>query len=106
MAGLDEVEIARQLQDHKSRIGSLEHRMENAEEVTKEIRTISESLKVLITKSENTEKTVEKLSSDFEKMKEEPADRMKQIKSSIIAALASGIVTAVITAVITALTLS
>lgn len=103
---LDEVEIAQRLQDHKGRIGSLEHRMDNAEEVIKEIRTISEGLKVLITKSENTEKTVEKLSNDFEKLKEEPADRMKQIKSAIIAALASGIVTAVITAVVTALTLS
>ena len=96
---LDEVEIAQRLQDHKGRIGSLEHRMDNAEEVRKEIRTISEGLKVLITKSENTEKIVDKLSNDFEKLKEEPADRMKQIKSAIIAALASGLITAAITAI-------
>jgi len=96
---LDEVEIAQRLQDHKGRIGSLEHRMDNAEEVIKEIRTISEGLKVLITKSENTEKIVDKLSNDFEKLKEEPADRMKQIKSAIIAALASGLITAAITAI-------
>ena len=96
---LDEVEIAQRLQDHKGRIGSMEHRMDNEEEVIKEIRTISEGLKVLITKSENTEKIVDKLSNDFEKLKAEPADRMKQIKSAIIAALASGLITAAITAI-------
>ena len=40
---LDEVEIAQRLQDHKGRIGSLEHRMDNAEEVIKE-RKLAETI--------------------------------------------------------------
>jgi predicted nucleic acid-binding Zn-ribbon protein len=100
---MNDVKLAKELSDHKHRIGSLEHRMDNAEEVIAEIHTIGKALEVLVYKAENTEKTVEKLAKDVEVIKAEPGDRLMQIKTAIIAALASGIITAIISVAIMSL---
>lgn len=97
---MNEVELANELSDYKHRIGSLEHRMKDAETVISEIHTMSKALEVLVYKADNTDKNVEKLAKDVETLKAEPSARLTQIKTAIIAALASGIITAIISAVI------
>jgi chaperonin cofactor prefoldin len=97
---MNEVELAKELSDHKHRIGSLEHRMKDAEKVIEEIHTMAKALEVLMYKADNTDKNVEKLAKDIETIKSEPGDRLKQIKTAIIAALASGIISAIISAVV------
>ncbi len=97
---MDDVELAKELSDHKHRIGSLEHRMTDAETVISEIHTMSKALEVLIYKADNTDKNVEKLAKDVETLKSEPNARLTQIKTAIIAALASGIITSIISAII------
>ena len=97
---MNDVELTKELSDHKHRIGSLEHRMTDAETVISEIHTMSKALEVLIYKADNTDKNVEKLARDVETLKAEPRDRLKQIKTAIIAALASGLITAIISAIV------
>lgn len=97
---MNDVELVKELTDHKNRIVSLEHRMKDAEKVIDEIHTMAKALEVLVYKADNTEKTVEKLAKDIEILKAEPGDRLKQIKAAIIAALASGIISAIISAAV------
>jgi ElaB/YqjD/DUF883 family membrane-anchored ribosome-binding protein len=97
---MDDIELAKELSDHKHRIGSLEHRMDDAEHIIDEIHTMAKALEVLMYKADNTDKNVEKLAKDIEVLKAEPGDRLKQIKTAIIAALASGIISAAISAFI------
>jgi hypothetical protein len=97
---MNDVELAMELSDHKHRIGSLEHRMSDSERVIGEIHTMAKALEVLMYKADNTDKNVEKLTKDVETIKAEPNNRLNQIKTAIIAALASGIISAAISAVV------
>lgn len=97
---MNDVELAKELSDYKHRIGSLEHRMDDVEDVVGTIHTMAKALEVLIYKADSTDKNVEKLTQKVEVLTAEPGDRLKQIKTAIIAALASGIITAIISAAI------
>lgn len=102
---MNDVQLAKELSDHKHRIESLEHRMTDAEAVISEIHAMSKALEVLIYKVNNTDKNVEKLARDVETLKAEPSDRLKQIKTAVIVALASSIITSIVSGVVYASTI-
>lgn len=97
---MNEVEIAVQLQDHKTRISSLEHRVGDAEKVIEEIHNISTSVQLLAQQSKNTADSVDKLSTKVDNLEQKPAKTADSIKVAILVAICTGIVSAVVTALI------
>ena len=46
---MNEVELAQSLQNHKNRIGSLEHRMDNVEKLTESVNSLAVTTTSLVT---------------------------------------------------------
>lgn len=63
---MDDVKLAEALSDHKHRIGSLEHRMDKAENLIEEIRSMSSSIQLL---AQEVQKQGERLTTLWKKWK-------------------------------------
>ncbi len=86
------VEIAR----HEQKIKNLEQEMAAMKEVQSEIRTMNETLVTLATELKHTNEHLERHERKIEEIDAIPRQRMQQITTAIIAALAGGLISAII----------
>lgn len=97
---MDEVKLAETLQDHKGRIGSLEHRMDNMEKLTESVNQLVNTTGQLAIEMRHTNESVSELKDHIEGAERRPAERLEQIKTAIISAVATAIIAAAIAAII------
>ena len=97
---MDDVKLAEALSGHKHRIGSLEHRMDKAENLIEEIRNLSGSVQLLAQESKNTGEKVDNLTEKVELLEGAPGKKWSTVQTVAITAITSGIVGAVVTAII------
>lgn len=100
MPPIDEVDLAEKLSDHKHRIGSLEHRMDAAENVIQEIHDISTSVQLLAQESKSTGEKVDILTSKVTTIEKKPGEKAEKMKDSIILDLVKIIIGALLGAVL------
>lgn len=96
---MDEVKLAEILQEHRGRIGSLEHRMDDVEKLTDSVNNLTLTTSSLVAEVKHTNDNVTDIKEQVQKIVSEPADRWNQVKTVIITALITTIVTTVISAV-------
>lgn len=97
---MNEIELAEKLSDHKHRIGSLEHRMDKAEDLIEEIRGMSASIQLLAQEVQKQGKKMDNLAEKVEKTENAPHEEWSKIKIAVITAIATGFVSAAVAAVI------
>lgn len=97
---MDDVELAKTLQDHKSRIGSLEHRMDNVEKLTESVNNLAITTSNLVSEVKHTNENVDDLKEQLLSVTNQPQKRLEQIKTAIITALATAIIATVVGAVL------
>ena len=85
-------EFAERLIRLEEREKSNTHRLNKVEVVAEEIHTMSETMVQLIGEVKHTNETVSELKEKVEEMEDKPSARLEQIKSVIIAAVASAII--------------
>lgn len=95
---MDEVKLAEILQAHKSRIGSLEHRMDDVEKLTESVNNLTITTSNLVSEVRHTNSSVSELKEQVQEISREPADRWNQVKAVAVTALITTVVTTVISA--------
>lgn len=96
---MDEIEIL--LERHEQRILTLEREMSDMKEVQAEIRSMNETLVTLATELKNTNEHLARHEKKIDEIDRMPRQRLQQIVTAIIAALAGGIITTMIGMIIT-----
>ena len=96
---MDEIEIL--LERHEQRILILEREMSDMKEVQAEIRSMNETLVTLATELKNTNEHLARHEKKIDEIDSIPRQRLQQIVTAIIAALAGGIITTMIGMIIT-----
>lgn len=96
---MNDAELAEKLQDHKGRIGSLEHRMDNVEKLTESVNTLAITTSKLVVEVKHNNENVQRISNKMDKQTEMPGKRLSQIKTAIITALATAIIAAIVGAI-------
>lgn len=96
---MDEIEIL--LERHEQRILTLEREMSDMKEVQAEIRSMNETLVTLATELKNTNEHLARHEKKIDEIDSIPRQRLQQIVTAIIAALAGGIITTMIGMIIT-----
>ena len=96
---MEEPEIV--LTRHEQRITTLEREMSAMKEVQAEIRSMNETLVTLANELKHTNEHLERHERKIEEIDHIPRQRLQQIVTAIIAALAGGIVTTVISLLLT-----
>lgn len=81
---MDEVELVRTLTDHDNEIKSLKHRMNNAEEVTKEIRSMAVSIERMAVEAKNTGEKVDSMAAKVEALEKKPGEKAEKLKDTVI----------------------
>ena len=84
------------LERHEQRIKTLERDMSDMKEVQAEIRTMNETLVTLATELKHTNEHLARHEKKIDEIDNVPKQRMQQIITAIIAALAGGLISAVI----------
>lgn len=97
---MDEVKLAEILADHKGRIGSLEHRMDNVEKLTESVNNLTLTTNTLVETVKHTNEGLGELKDKVSKITDAPGERMTQIKTAIITALITGIISFAISAIL------
>lgn len=93
---MNEVELAETLQDHRGRIGSLEHRMDNVEKLTESVNNLAITTSNLVTEVRHTNDSVKEIKEQMNEAAGKPGARLEQIKTAIISALATAIIAGII----------
>ena len=96
---MDEIEIL--LERHEQRILILEREMSDMKELQAEIRSMNETLVTLATELKNTNEHLARHEKKIDEIDRIPRQRLQQIATAIIAALAGGIITTMISMIIT-----
>lgn len=91
---MEEVQIV--LERHENRLQRLEHDMSDLKEVHEEIRAMNETLVMLATELKHTNEHLARHERKIEEMDGIPRQRMQQIATAIIAALAGGLISTII----------
>ena len=89
-----DIEVA--IERHEQRLNTLERDMGAMKEVQGEIRTMNETLVTLATELKHTNEHLARHERKIDEMDAVPKQRMQQIITAIIAALAGGMVSAII----------
>lgn len=84
------------LERHEQQIKTLEREMSDMKEVQAEIRTMNETLVTLATELKHTNEHLARHEKKIDEIDNVPKQRMQQIITAIIAALAGGLISAVI----------
>ena len=96
---MDDIEVI--LERHAQKIQILERDMSAMKEVQAEIRSMNETLVTLATELKHTNEHLARHERKIDEIDSVPKQRMQQIITAIIAALAGGMISAVISWVIT-----
>lgn len=91
---MGDVEVV--LERHEQRIKTLEREMSDMKGVQAEIRTMNETLVTLATELKHTNEHLARHEKKIDEIDNVPKQRMQQIITAIIAALAGGLISAVI----------
>ena len=91
---MGDVEVV--LERHEQRIKTLEREMSDMKGVQAEIRTMNETLVTLATELKHTTEHLSRHEKKIDEIDNVPKQRMQQIITAIIAALAGGLISAVI----------
>lgn len=93
-SAMGDVEVI--LERHEQQIKTLEREMSDMKEVQAEIRTMNETLVTLATELKHTNEHLARHEKKIDEIDNIPKQRMQQIITAIIAALAGGLISAVI----------
>ena len=93
---MNEVDIEHRLTENEQRAKSNTHRIDKLEPIVNEIHTMSETMVRLVSEVQHTNENVSKIKEKVEVLESKPSARMEQIKTAIIAAIASAIIGGVI----------
>ena len=93
---MNEVDIEHRLTENEQRAKSNTHRIDKLEPVVNEIHTMSETMVRLVSEVQHTNENVSEIKEKVEVLESKPSARMEQIKTAIIAAIASAIIGGVI----------
>lgn len=91
---MEEIEVV--LERHEQRIRTLEREMTDMKGVQAEIRSMHETLVTLATELKHTNEHLARHEQKIEEINAVPKQRMQQIVTAIIAALAGGLISAII----------
>lgn len=95
---MEEVKII--LERHDQNIKSLQHQIKELKFVHNEIKTMSETLVALTNEVKHTNEHLARHEKKLEQIENQPRQRLNQIITAIIGALAGGIITAAIAAIL------
>lgn len=93
---MNEVDIEHRLTQNEQRAKSNTHRIDKLEPIVNEIHTMSETMVRLVSEVQHTNENVSEIKEKVEVLESKPSARMEQIKTAIIAAIASAIIGGVI----------
>jgi predicted nuclease with TOPRIM domain len=93
---MTESEVIERLTRVEERSRSNSHRLDRLEPVVEEIHTMSETMVQLVTEVKHTNQNVAEIKEKVEAQEQRPISRLEQIKTAIIAAVASGLITGAI----------
>lgn len=93
---MNEVDIEHRLTQNEQRAKSNTHRIDKLEPIVNEIHTMSETMVRLVGEVQHTNENVSEIKEKVEVLESKPSARMEQIKTAIIAAIASAIIGGVI----------
>jgi uncharacterized protein YoxC len=96
---MDESEVIERLTRVEERSKSNTHRLDKLEPVVEEIHTMSETMVQLVVEVKHTNQNVSEIKQKVEAQEKRPSDRLEQIKTAIIAAIASGLITGAVAAI-------
>ena len=91
---MDEIYIV--LERHEQRLNTVERDVSAMRDVQNEIRAMNETLVTLATELRNTNEHLARHERKIEEIDSQPKQRLQQIITAIIAALAGGVVTTII----------
>lgn len=91
---MDEIYIV--LERHEQRLNTVERDVSAMRDVQNEIRAMNETLVTLATELKNTNEHLARHERKIEEIDSQPKQRLQQIITAIIAALAGGVVTTII----------
>lgn len=91
---MEEIEVI--LERHEQRIKTLERDMSDIKEVQTEIRSMNETLVTLATELKHTNEHLKRHEEKIDEIESVPKQRLQQIVTAIIAALAGGLISAII----------
>lgn len=95
---MDDMQLS--LAKHEQRIATLEREMEDFKEVQSEIRAMNETLVMLANELKHTNEHLASHERKLEQIDSQPKERLQQIATAIIAALAGGLISIVLNNVI------
>lgn len=95
---MDDIQLS--LAKHEQRIATLEREMEDFKEVQTEIRAMNETLVMLANELKHTNEHLASHERKLEQIDSQPKERLQQIATAIIAALAGGLISIVLNNVI------
>lgn len=93
---MNEVDIEHRLTQNEQRAKSNTHRIDKLEPIVNEIHTMSETMVRLVSEVQHTNENVSEIKEKVDVLESKPSARMEQIKTAIIAAIASAIIGGVI----------
>lgn len=96
---MDEINIL--LAKHDQNIKSLQHQINELKGVQEEIKSINEILVTLTNELKHTNEHLKRHEKKIEEFDHAPKNRLNQIITAIISALAGGFITAIIASIIT-----
>ena len=88
------------LERHDQKIQSLERSVADLKSVQAEIRAMNETLVMLATELKHTNEHLARQKQKIDEIESQPRNRLQQIITAIIAALAGGLVSAIITKIL------
>lgn len=88
------------LERHDQKIQSLERSVADLKSVQAEIRAMNETLVMLATELKHTNEHLARQEQKIDEIESQPRNRLQQIITAIIAALAGGLVSAIITKIL------
>lgn len=98
---MSEEEVAVVLAEHRKEIGSLKHRMNDVEDITKSINELTLSVHELTMNMKQMLERLEKHEVQLADLEKEPMENYKSLKRAFLTAVASGIAGAFIGAILT-----
>lgn len=84
------------LERHEQRINTIERDLSNLKDIQEEIRTMNKSLVTLANEMKHANEHLARHEQRIDEIDKMPRQRLQQIVTAIIAALAGGIITAII----------
>jgi predicted nucleic acid-binding Zn-ribbon protein len=92
---MDEIEVM--LERHEQRIKTLEREMAEMKTIQAEIRSMNDTLVTLTTELKHANEHLARHEQKIDEMKSVPGQRLQQISTAIISALAGGLISVLLT---------